>query len=367
MEKNTITFHQQLLLMILFILGSSILFGVNKTAGNDAWITVIFATIAIIPIVLVYARILMLFPGKNIFDIIEIVFGRIFGDIIIVLFTWYPLHLSALIVDSFSDYIEIISMPDTPPIVVMICMLSIAMYLAKNNMRTLGEWAIVAGTVVIFLICGTMFLEFKDMKFSNLFPIMATDRRTMCLGTYQIMGYPLAETVIFLSLGESMDRKKGFYKTFLYSISFSCFLMLIIVIRNLLMIGLPMVESSCFPSFATARLIEVGSFLSRIEGTISINLILAGITKITVCLICATKGLSKLFHLQDYQRLVFPTGLLVLALCSNLFENILEMFEFTDYYSFYAAPFQTLIPIMTWIGGEIYVKKHRTVLKQSNN
>ena len=118
---------------------------------------------------------------------------------------------------------------------------------------------------------------------------------------------------------------------------------------------------------STARLIEVGSFLSRIEGTISINLILAGITKITVCLICATKGLSKLFHLQDYQRLVFPTGLLVLALCSNLFENILEMFEFTDYYSFYAAPFQTLIPIMTWIGGEIYVKKHRTVLKQSNN
>ena len=47
-----------------------------------------------------------------------------------------------------------------------------------------------------------------------------------------------------------------------------------IVLRNLTLLGKKMIEVNYFPSFVTARVVEAGDFLSRIEGSISTNFLL---------------------------------------------------------------------------------------------
>lgn len=368
MQKYTISSNQQIFLIFMFVLGSSLVFGVNTTAQNDGWISIILATLFILPIVCIYARILKLFPEKSIFDIIQILFGKIFGKILIALITWYAIHLSAVVVRNFSEYVGIIAMPEVPPLVVMICLLLVTMYLAKSNIRTLGEWAIIAGTIVTMIVALTIVLEIKDMKYTNILPIMANGFKPILVSSFQIFSFPFAETILFLALGGSIKQQKDSpYKIFMIAILLSSVIMLGVFLRNLFVLGAPMCKTSYFPSFTASRLIKVGDFLSRIEGSISVNLILAGITKITICLICASKGIAKLFDVENYQNLVLCTSLLVLALCVNLYKNVMQIFDFIKYYPYYTFIFQVIIPITIWLVAEYHNKKNKKIPAQTNS
>jgi spore germination protein KB len=114
-----------------------------------------------------------------------------------------------------------------------------------------------------------------------------------------------------------------------------------------------MVAASYFPSYVTARILHIGDFFARIEGTISINFILAGLTKIAICLMAATKGIARLFGLKSHRQIVVPVSSLVLALCAIVYNNIMEMFDFIRFYQVYAIPFQIIIPLIIWIAAEV--------------
>lgn len=359
MKKYTISSVQQIFLVFMFILGNSNVLGVNILAKNDTWLSIILAVLLFLPIVCIYARILKLYPEKSLFDIIEIIFGKIVSKLFIALFTWYSIHLCALVVRNFSEYIKIVAMPETPSLIVMICILLVTMYLARSNIRTLGEWSFITGTFVLIMIVLTIVLEIKDMEFDNILPVFENGYQPILTSSMQIISFPFAEIVVILALGGSIARKDSPYKILTLSIIISGVILVCVFLRNIFMLGLPMSEASYFPSFTASRLIEVGDFLSRIEGTISVNLLFAGITKITVCLICSAKGISKLFHINNYQNMVLCTSLLVLALCVNLYKNVMEMFEFIKYYPYYAFLFQAIIPVIIWLSAEYHHKKHK--------
>jgi spore germination protein KB len=86
------------------------------------------------------------------------------------------------------------------------------------------------------------------------------------------------------------------------------------------------------------------------------NFLLSGIVKITLCLIVAAKGISNVFALADYKRMIMPTSMLVVALCAIVYNSAMEMFGFLKYYQIYAIPFQILIPAVVWITAEIRQK-----------
>lgn len=107
------------------------------------------------------------------------------------------------------------------------------------------------------------------------------------------------------------------------------------------------------------RITEIGNFVARFEGLISSNFILAGIVKISLCLLAAARGVKALFCLDDHKAFVLPCGILAMALCSILYKNLMDMFAFINYYFYYAFPFQVLIPFIIFIAGEIHCKRQK--------
>jgi spore germination protein KB len=100
-----------------------------------------------------YARIIRLFPGKDLFEILEILFGAIGGKILIALFTWYPIHLGALVLRNFSEFTQISAMPETPQLPMMILMVLTTIYLARHNMKGVGKWSTVALFFIVLWLC----------------------------------------------------------------------------------------------------------------------------------------------------------------------------------------------------------------------
>ena len=79
MVENPLNKKQIQALIIMFIFGTTLVLGVNTRANQDSWIAIAIAVVLILPMVIIYGKILSLYPGKNLFDILIEVFGKLFG------------------------------------------------------------------------------------------------------------------------------------------------------------------------------------------------------------------------------------------------------------------------------------------------
>ncbi|MGI6161979.1 MAG: GerAB/ArcD/ProY family transporter [Christensenellales bacterium] len=363
-KNSNITPHQAVLSLVLFNFGSSVIMGINTKVNQDAWIAILLATLIAVPLFLIYARILKLFPKKDIFEISDLLFGKWGSKAIAILFTWYALFLAALVLRNFSEFTEITSMPETPQLPIMILMILTTIYLARSDMRAIGKWSVIMVFLVLLVVLLTFSASMQQMRLDDILPIFEHPPEQIAQTTFQIFSFPYAETVMFLGVANSFKKDGRPYKMLFYGLILIFIIFLLVFLRNLSLLGRTMMALSFFPSYVTARIIEIGDFIARIEGSISSNFLLAGIVKISIILMVAAKGLTKMFNLKNYRTMVLPAGMIVLALCAILYENTMQMYAFIDYYAYYAFPFQVIIPLAILIAGEIHTRKQKNRTKK---
>ena len=357
MPNEKVTIHQATFSIMLFSFGSSVILGISTKANQDVWISILLAAVLAIPVLLIYARIISLFPEKNLYAISEILFGKIIGKIVSVLMMWYSIHLAALVLRNFAEFIQVFDMPETPQLAIMILITVSTTYLARSGMRAIGKWSVVAVCFVCFVVLFTFGTSIHQMNASNLLPLIESSPAQIAKESFAILAFPYAESVIFLCLADSFQKQDSPYKMFFYSLGLIVVVFLLVFMRNLMLLGRAMMELSYYPSYIAVRVIGIGDFFARIESSISSNFILAGIVKISACLLAAGKGIAQVFGVKTHRTLILPMGMCTLALCAILFKSTMEMFAFIDYYLYYAAPFQIIIPLIIWIGAERYTRK----------
>lgn len=357
MSRETITLRQAACILIVFIFGSTIIMGAGNKAEQDTWLSLLLAAIGAIPLVLVYARIMRLFPEKGVFEITEALFGKVVGKIFTALLCWYAVHLCSLVIRDFSEFIVLTSMPETPQLPIMILIALVAVYIVKSGVESLGKWALAVFPVICFVVFITILMSLRDIDFTNLQPMFNHDMGTIASASVSTISFPFAETVLFLSIAGAIKRTDSPKKLYISSVLISGGILILVVIRNIGMLGVPLWKAEYFPSYSAVRIIHVADYLMRTEGSIAMNFVFTGITKITVCLFAASKGLASLFGIKDYKQMAMPAGLLSLALCVTLYKSIMEMYGFLKVYQYYAAPFQILIPLIIWITAEIKIKR----------
>jgi spore germination protein KB len=353
MRDKNVTFTQAVFTLVLFATGSSTIIGISGVAEQDDWLSLFIATAMAVPLLLMYSRIMRLFPETDLFDILETLFGKLFGKVLVALITWYALHLCSLVLRNFSEFFQIVAFAETPQLPMMIALMLVTAYLAISGEKALGKWSVIMLPIVIFTILLTVVMAISDIDFTFLQPFFAHGWQTILSGAYQIVTFPLAETVLFLGIAGAVKKDINPYKMYGLALLINNAIFLVIILRNITILGVPMINASYFPSYSTARILHVGDIVSRIEGSITMNFLLAGITKITLCLIVAAKGIAKLFAIEDYKRMIMPSGMLVVALCAIVFKSTMEMIGFIQYYQIYAIPFQMFIPAAVWITAEI--------------
>jgi spore germination protein KB len=357
MQKEMISMRQAISMIVSFLFGSTAVMGMASGAGHDSWIALIVASLFGGVIVLVYARLIRLLPGMDFYDMAQAVFGKIIGKIIIALMVWYAIQLSALVLRSFSEFIQIVSLMETPQLVVMVAMLLVTSYMAFSGIETLAKWVMIALALILGIVLFTMLISIRQADISNIFPILEHDFSTMGKATLILFAFPFAETVIFLTLADSIKKSDNAYKIYLSGIFIGGVVLLMLFLRNVLILDVPMLNEVYFPSYAAARVSSIGEIFSRIEMSIFANFILGCIAKLSICILAAVKGVKKLFSIKNNGRTLFFVSFLILLVGKIQFDNVMEMVNFSEVYPYYAMPFQIAIPILVWIGAEIKMRK----------
>lgn len=354
MNKEIITNKQGISIIVLFIIGSAVVISPGGGAKQDVWLAILLALLMILPMIFIYARLLSTFPGKDLFDILQEVFGKVPGKIISVVFVWYAFHLGALVIRNFSEFIQMVSFPETPQLVVIAFLGVVCIWIVKAGIEVLGRWT---GFILPFLLVvfgSVILLSLTEAEFNNIRPVLYNGFTPVVKSAFPVSAFPFAEVVVFMMAFCSIKDKFNTYKVYIAGVVIGGSILLLTSVRNVLVLGVGTASILYFPSLSAVSLINIGNFLQRIEIVVSVTFLLAGIVKIGVCLYAASNGIAKIFNFDSFRLITAPVGFLMMNLSYFIYRSTMEMYEWASkIYHYYAIPFQIILPLIIFIVAEI--------------
>lgn len=363
MQTEIISDKQGIAITTVFTLGSVLVLGSGLQGKQDSWISIILAVILTIPIDMMYARILSLFPGNDIFDISRIVFGKITGKFFCILFILFAFFLATIVLRVLGLFINTMSLPETPQIIPMILLGLLCTIGVKEGVESLSRWSEFFLNFLLAYVIITFLLLINKMDIKNILPVMYNGVKPVLTGAISAMTYPFAETVVLLMVLPNLKTKKSPYKVFLWSLFISGIIVFIATFRSLLSLG-PIAADFYFPPYVITGKINIGDFLQRLEILVALVLLLAGYMQIATSLLAACRGIAKLFECNDYRFIIWPVSLIMINYSYFILKNTMEMKTWAlKIWMFYAVWFEIFLPLIIYIGAEIKAK----MIKKNNN
>jgi len=352
-KNEAISERQAIILIILFILGSTLLVGAGGTAKQDAWLAIIIAISWSLILVLMFSRILFLYPGKDLFDILQIVMGKFIGKLISILMIWFAFNTGASIIRIFSEYSSVIVLNKTPVVLPLTFFSILLIWSLKEGIEVLGRWAEFFIWVVFLIILVTTLLPIQQMDISRIKPILSNGFAPILKGAFTSFSFPFAQTVIFTMVFSNISKIKNYKKTFIVGLLVAGGIILIITIRNILLLG---GETSrvYFPSPMAISLIALGQLLERLEILVAVEFIVCVFVKVSICTYAVCNGISKIFGFNDYKFIATPVILLMLNYSFFIYKSTMEMSSWlANIWPYYSFIFEVIIPLVIFIVVEI--------------
>ena len=354
MKNEAISERQATILIILFIIGTSVLNGSGGQAKQDAWIAMVIAISWSIILLLMYSRILSLYPGKDLFDILQIVMGKFIGKIISILMILFTFHDGALILRNLSEFTNFLVFPDTPVVVPMLLFVMLLMWSLKEGIEVLGRWSEFFIWFVFLIILTISLLSIPQMDISRLKPILYNNYTPVLKNAFSNFSFPFGETVIFTMVFSNISKVKSYKKTFIVGLLVGGGVIFLVILRNILALGSENIFRIYFPSTMVASLIRLGPMIQRLEMLVVLQFLICVFVKVSICMFAVCNGISKVFGFDDYKFIATPVALLMLSFSIFVYNSTMEMAFWTlNIWPYYSFPFQVIIPFVVFILAEI--------------
>ncbi|WP_432664329.1 endospore germination permease [Wukongibacter baidiensis] len=365
MNKEIITDKQSIYLIIMFIVGTATILIRGIEAKQDLWLSIILAVLMTLAVCLVFARLHYLFPHKDLFDILEICFGKLIGKIIGLLYIWFAFHLNALILTYIDFVFTTVTFPETPGIAFNTLCVVIGTYAVKLGIEVLARWGKLFLHILVFIITIFVLLSIPEMKIANIRPTFSSEIGPIIKGAFSAFSFPFAEIVIFTMVFNSFETRKSPYKIYTIGLLISGVLLLILGMAYILVLGINTASTQYFPAHLAASRISIGKLLQRAEAVVIILFSIGTFAKFCICLLATCIGISKIFNFDEYRFIVVPISLLMLNLSYFLHESVMGWLEWgIDIWPPFAFLLQAIFPIIILIVAEIKMRTLKNSLMQ---
>lgn len=358
--KEVISKKQGIFLIAAFILDGGIVLPIAPEGGRNLWISIIIAILLSFILFSLYASINKLYPEKTFFEINQNVLGVKLGNCINLIYIFYFIHLGSLTLRDFGEFMNVLTMPETPKSIIMIVPALIAAYMVKKGVEVIGRFSLFASIFTLITILILAALLTPKLDITNILPIMGKGVYPVFVGAWSALTFPFGECVIFLCILSTINNSKHIKSTYFNGLILGGSFMLLTNFYEICVLGENLYLSLYFPSYAALSRIRIGDFIQRLEIIGGLNFNIFGLIKITICLYAASVGISKIFKVEDYTGIALPVMLIMFNFSNIIYKNVMEMMSWTArFYKYYALPFEIIIPFFIYIVANIR-KKHLT-------
>lgn len=349
MKEEPITSKEAVSLITLVLISSSMVWIPGIEAKKDIWLVYIIATIETLPFIFIYEKFMKIFKGKDLIDILIIGFGKIIGTIIGILYVWYFFHLGSIVLRSYADMINIVSLPETPRKFPVVCIIVLCILAVKFGFKTLASWSqMIKNFVLIVIIITTMFL-IRYMDFENVQPILDNGIKPVLNESFKVFAFPMGEIVVCTMLFTKV-KEDNYKNIYLKGTLIAMLVLLVIGTSSILILGDNLANLNYFPGFAAVERLKIGDFFNRVGIIVPAIFIFGGITKVSVCLFASCKGIAKLLNIRNYKLLAVPIGFMMYNTYFLNFDNIFQVkIWMKSTFSIYTVPFHAIFPMVLCI------------------
>lgn len=354
MPKQTVSVKHAVTMVAMFIVGTAVLVSVGMQAKHDAWMALIIGLAASLLLMLVYARLMSYYPGKDLLDTMDILLGRPLTTVILILMTVFFFQHYSYVLRHFSAFITTVGLPDAPRLVPLVCLGFLTALGVYFGIEVLGKWSQwFLFLVIAFVIVATLLLT-KYMKIDHIKPMLENGMGPIIRASWTVLSFPFAQVVAFLFVLPPIPEKKAPYKVFIYGVLLGGVILFTTSIANLLVLGSDSVMRLYFPTYTTKSIIQLGQFLQRLEILAAVIFTLAIFLKAAILLLAVVKLISRILRLKNFAFLAIPVVLLAIDYTYISYDSIIQQYDgiFT-FWPWYSNFFQVLIPVLLFVIMEI--------------
>lgn len=208
-------------------------YSVYQKAQTDSWISVLIAGMVVQCIILIQWSLSRRFPLKNSFEIMQTLLGKKLGMLVSLLYCIYFISIAGIILSLYSNVVTDWLLPNTPQWIVKLLMIGIGIYAAKENLRIISRFFVLASIVIVFMIPLVLF-SFKTENFLHVLPVGVSGLFPILKGAHQailpLQGFEIYSIIFPYARFSSISKLKVISLSNLIATLFYIFLTLACII-----------------------------------------------------------------------------------------------------------------------------------------
>lgn len=350
-QKASITPLQFMFSITCFLRSSSLLSSFSAPISKtDSWLVVLIASVVCLPFLWAFIMLMKAFPGKNLIEINDAVFGRIAGKIISAIYLWFFLTLTSLNLRDLGGFVGKSIMLKTPQIVIITVFILLCAWAVSLGLDIVTRYSVVFVILSSIILVVTIAATSNHMRLSNFLPILRQPMKNIIQSTNIVSTIPFGELVIFLMIMPQVNIKpKKLGRYFLPGFFLGAFLITLVVARDIAILG-NTITIFAQPSFETLRMVSFFEVLTHMEILFAILLIILFFFKISLLFYVSMLAMSYLFRLDSYKPLILPSAAIIVVYSLIIFKSKTKHLEVgRETAPFMWFIFEFLLPLLTLI------------------
>lgn len=283
-----------------------------EEGGPAAWQVGLVITLLSLVTFWPMARLAARFPGERLTAIGDQVVGRWLGRLLALAVAAWLLGAAAITLRNFTETFITTLLPNTPPSALMVVVLLVVIYTAGRGLEPLARVSQIFFPVII---AGSLIVLAADIPQGDgrfLYPILGHGAVTTLWGGVYYTSMS-AEIILLLIAGSSFRCSKGVGRAGLWALLLIGATASVTAAVLVMVFGAPDAARLPLPLYNLARVVHLGRFFQRLESLIVMFWFFAASARLAALVWGTAITVSDSFGLPHYRPLLWPVGIMVMA------------------------------------------------------
>lgn len=294
---------------------------IAKSAGYDAWISIILMGIGIHIIIWMMYKMLKI-SGGDFLSIHQYIFGKKISKLIGSIFILYFCLLSVAILRNYIEILQVWMFPELKTLPFAFIFLLLALYIVYGGLRAVTGAAFF-GVVLPFYIVIVFLFTIPFADFTNLLPVFDHSIKEILIGTKDmtltVLGF---EVLLFVHPFIKTPEKSKKWAQF--GILFTTIYCLYLAILTFAYFPEEQLQKNIWSTLTMWKIIEM-PFVERFEYIGIANWAIIILPNICIALWCASRLAKQIFSIKQKTALPFLAGICLIVTSSLLTRNHINL------------------------------------------
>lgn len=341
--------------------------GLLNVTGSATIINLLYVGIIMFFLVLLIVKLFKDFGGQDIVDIANFLGGPVFQKIIGMIFIFYFIFSSSVLLRNFCECLKTVYYPMTSLFFILLTFI-IALCISNNfGFSVTAKINLIFLPIIFVSILFIFFANNENLSFENLTPILGNglfDTFITGIGNLGAFG-----GIVFLYfIPPYLKEPKKLKKVAMLSIVLSIIYLIICVAIILLTFTFLLKVDEIMPLYSAARYIEFGSFFQRLESILLLIWIIGMTCYFSITLHIVMNIFKKITNIRNTKPLLITFALLMLSISLLPKNYAISKFLETDVYPYLVIGIgmflSTAILILAYF--KVRIKKNPTSSRNGN-